>query len=97
MIDSWCRILPGNELLHGMLIADNDVVPLVEQRIHCCRHYAEEVAYVAEHAASVVGIEKDVLYFVHDIDVAVVRATFVVADVVGTDDYYIAAAAAAAV
>ena len=33
----------------------------------------------------------------HDIDIAVVRATFVVADVVGTDDYYIAAAAAAAV
>ena len=28
MIDSWCRIL-GNELFHGMLIADNDVVPLV--------------------------------------------------------------------
>ena len=57
MIDSWCRILGNELLLHGMLIADNDLVPLVEQRIHCCRHYAEEVAYVAEHAASVVGSE----------------------------------------
>ena len=50
MLDSWCWIL-GNELL-GMLIAGNDVVPLVEQRIHCCRHHAEK-------EASVVGIEKD--------------------------------------
>ena len=41
VIDSWCRIL-GNELFHGMLIADNDVVPLVEQRIHCCRYYDAE-------------------------------------------------------
>ena len=99
VIDSWCRIL-GNELFHGMLIADNDVVPLVEQRIHCCRYYdaeEKEAAYVAEHDASVVGIEKDELYFVHDIDVAVMRATFVVADVVvGMDDYYIDAADTAA-
>ena len=75
MIDSWCMIL-GNELFHGMLIADNDVVPLVEQRIHCCRYYdaeEKEAAYVAGHDASVVGIEKDKLYFVHDIDIAVVR------------------------
>ena len=98
VIDSWCRIL-GNELFHGML-TDNDVVPLVEQRIHCCRYYdaeEKEAAYVAEHDASVVGIEKDELYFVHDIDVAVMRATFVVADVVvGMDDYYIDAADTAA-
>ena len=79
MIDSWCRIL-GNELFHGMLIADNDVVPLVEQRIHCCRYYdaeEKEAAYVAEHDASVVGIEKDE-FSVHDIDIAVVRVAVVV-------------------
>ena len=76
MIDSWCRIL-GNELLHVMLIADDDdVVPLVEQRIHCCRYYAEE----EEEVAYVAGVERmNELYFVHDIDVALVRATFVVA------------------
>ena len=73
------------------MIADNDVVPPVEQRIHCCRHHVEkEAAYVAEHAASVVGIEMKDEYSVHDIDnIAVVRVAVVVA--VGGDDYYIAA------
>ena len=86
MLDSWCWIL-GNELL-GMLIAGNDVVPLVEQRIHCCRHHARKEASV--------GIDKDE-FSVHDIDIAVVRVAVVVADVVvGMDDYYIDAADTAA-
>ena len=73
------------------MIAYNDVVPPVEQRMCYCRQHAEkEAAYVVEaasvvdHAAYVVGIEtKNELYFVHDIDVAVVRGATVVVAAIG--------------